>query len=559
MVLEKKKSWLALFIIITCLILSACNDDAEGESSKEDKNSDGESAAEQVLNLSVASDFTSLDIAHAADAPSFDALYQISAGLMELGQDGEVVPDMAAEEPKINEDKTVYTFKIREDAKWSNGEPVTAEDFVYSWQREVDPDTAGEYAFIYSSAAIKNASEIMNPDSDLYGKVDELGIEAIDSQTLQITLEKSTPYFLSLLTFPPFYPLNEEFVESQGEEYATAPDKILYNGPFKLTEWNIGEGWVYEKNKDYWNADDVTLEKVTYKVVKDTATSVSLYQTGELDYIQINSQFIDQFHGSEELHTGDLTSDMKFLRLNQSNKALENEYIRDAIYNGFDRQELVDSLLKNGSAPAYFIVPKDWAMDSQGEDFRAKYPTINKNSVEEAQTSWEKGLEEIGETSVTLEIMIHEGDTADNIATYLQSQLEQNLPGLTININKQPYGQHLKLEGERKYDISNWGWLPDFVDPITYLDIWETDAPYNRTGFSNPEYDTLIDKANNLGSKPEKRWEALQEAEKILMEDASVVPIYQSARAYLVKPHVKNLLPRNYGPTIDFRHASIEK
>ncbi|MGY0692192.1 peptide ABC transporter substrate-binding protein [Virgibacillus sp. FSP13] len=559
---SKKMGWFILHImVLTGIVLSACSNETGNESQSnndtQSESGDPELADSQVLNLYAKTDFTSLDSAHASDAPSFDALYQISSGLIGFSKDGNFVPDLAADEPKVNEDKTVYTFTLRDGIKWSNGEPITAEDFVYAWQREVNPDIAGEYAFIFSSANIKNATKIMNKDSDIFGQVEKLGIEAIDQQTVKITLEKPTPYFVSLLSFPPFYPLNEEFVEGQGSEYATEVDKILYSGPFKMTEWNHGEGWVYEKNENYWDAENVTLEKVNYKVVENTSTLVSLFQSGELDYVEVDAQYITQFKGSEELHTGELTSDMKFLRLNQANEALENENIRDAIYNGFDREVLVNSLLQDGSASARYIVPKDWAMDSEGNDFRSKYQNINNLSLEEAEKSFQKGLEEIGKNSVTLDIMIHEGDMTEKVATFLQSQLEENLPGLKININKQPYGQHLKLEGERKYDISQWGWLPDYLDPITYLDIWLTDGPFNRTGFSNSEYDGLIDKANNLGLKPKERWKTLQEAEKMLLEDASIVPLYQSARAYVKKQYVTDLIPRNYGPTVDFRYAHI--
>lgn len=566
---QKRKHWLTLMAIMATfvLLLAACGGNDKPEDSgntgedngSETTGDDVSSDVEQVLNLSTTADFTSLDIHHASDAPSFDALYQIGAGLIGFDEEGNFIPNIAADEPEVNDDLTVYTFTIRDDAEWENGDPVTADDFVYSWKRAVNPDTAAEYAFIYESAEILNAAEIMNPDSDLYGEVDELGIEALDEKTVQVTLEKATPYFVTLMSFPPFYPLNEEFVEGLGDDYATSVDNLLSNGPFKLTDWHIGEGWTFEKNETYWNADDVKMETVHYKLVQDAATRVNLYQTGDLDYAELNAQFIQQFKDSDELHLGELTTDMKFMRLNNEHEALANQNIRTAIYNGFDRATLVDSLLQNGSEPAYYVVPKDWAFDENGDDFRAKYPEINKMSVEEAQELFEKGLEEIGESEVTIDIMFGESDTNEKIVTYLQSQLEENLPGLTINLDKQPYGQHLKLEGEQKYDISYWGWLPDFLDPVTFLDIWLTDGPFNRTSFSNEDFDDLIKQANELGDKPAERWEALQEAEKILFEDASVVPVFQSARAYVQKPGVNDLFPRNYGPTVDFRYAYISE
>lgn len=558
----RRKNYFYVIVLAFTLLLAACSDNGDNKKENGDtktgdtKESEGKS--EQVLNLSGTADFTSLDIHHASDAPSFDALYQIGAGFMTFDKEGNFIPNMAAEEPTANDDFTVYTFTIRDDAQWSNGEPVTANDFVYAWKRAVNPDTASEYSFIFESASILNAANIMNPDSELYGQVDELGIKALDEKTVEVTLEKSTPYFVTLMSFPTFYPLNEDFVEGAGDKYATSVDNLLFNGPFELVEWKIGDGWTYEKNEKYWNADDVRLETVHYKLVQDAATRVNLYTTGQLDVADVNAQFIKQFENSNELVTGELISDMKFMRLNNQHEALANQNIRSAIYNAFDRKEMIDSLLKNGAKPARYVVPSNWAFDKNGADFRDKYPQINEKTVEEAQEAWKKGLEEIGKTEVSIDIMFGESDTNEKIVTYLQAQLEGNLPGLTINLDKQPYGQHLKLEGEQKYDISYWGWVPDFLDPITYLDIWITDGPFNRTGFSSLEYDGLIEKANALGDDPAARWTALQDAEKVLFDDASLVPIFQNARSYVQKTYVKDLIPRSYGPTYDYRFAYIE-
>lgn len=562
MLIQKKKNILFTIVVMTTLILVlvACGNNKGQENSSND-NGDNDSKSpdkvEQVLHLSTTADFTSLDIHHASDEPSFNALYQIGEGLIGFDKEGNFIPAVAADEPEVNDDLTEYTFTIRDNAVWENGDPVTADDFVYAWKRAVHPDTASEYAFIYESANILNAKQIMDPDSDLYGKVDELGIQALDEKTIEITLEKATPYFLSLMSFPPFYPLNEEFVENLGDDYATTVENLLANGPYKLTEWNIGEGWTFEKNETYWNSDDVNLEQVHFKIVQDTATRVNLYKTGELDHAILSAQYIQQFKDSDDLHLGELTAGMSFMRLNNEHEALSNKNIRNAIYNAFDRTTLIDSLIQNGSSPAYYVTPKDWAFDENEEDFRAKYPEINKKSLEEAQDLWEKGLQEIGKSEVTIDITFNESDLNEKVVTFLQSQFEENLPGLKINLDKQPYGQHLKLEQEMKYDISYWGWAPDFLDPITYLDIWVTDGPFNNTGFSNEDFDNSIQKANNIGNEPEKRWELLQDAEKILLEDASVVPILQDAQVYVTKPEVHDLIIRNYGPSVDFRYTYI--
>ncbi|GAA0606163.1 peptide ABC transporter substrate-binding protein [Virgibacillus siamensis] len=568
--MKNKKRTIVLLTITLLLItfLYACsgndsesskNNNQENDESQPANNSQPALAEDQVLNLTSSADFTSLDPHHASDAPSFDALYQIRSGLVTLDENGEVVPDMAASLPKVSKDGTVYTFTLKDDIVWSNGDPVTAQNFVYAWRREVDPKTAGEYAFIYKSANIKNAAKIRDKNSDMYGKEKKIGIEAVNERKLKITLEKPTPYFLDLLTFPPFYPLNQEFVEKQGDKFAMEPENMLFNGPFKLKKWNHGVGWTFVNNEKYWNADEVKLEKVNYKVLKQQNTAANVYKSGSLDFLKLSSDYIQLFEDSGELHTGELTAEIHFIRLNQKHEALANEHIRDAIYNSLNREGLVDVLVKTGAEPARYVVPKDFAKGPDGKDFRSKNPSINKMSLEEAQKSWKKGLQQIGKEKVEIGLMIGDTDTNATIAEFYANQLEENLPGLTVTINRQPYKSHLELEGNRKYDMSKWGWLPDYRDPMTFLDLWVTDAPFNRTGYSNPEFDALIKKAKNLGHKPKKRWELLQKAEKILLEDAAIVPTHQAAAAYVKKPYVKHIIVRNYGPTVDWTYARVLK
>ncbi|HEX6923609.1 MAG TPA: ABC transporter substrate-binding protein, partial [Bacillales bacterium] len=258
--MKGKSKWSLLFglVLVLSMFLAACSGGGEetgtsqtdsGGSSEESggqsggTEGNGESggsglAEEQVLHLAASSDIPSLDIHHATDALSFASDYEIRSGLMRLSTEGKPVPDMAAGMPKVSDDKTVYTFTIREDAVWSDGKPVKAQDFVYSWKREVNPETGGGYAYIYSSANVKNSEKIMDKESGMFGKVDKLGIKALSDKKLQITLSEPTPYFLSLMTFPPFFPLRQDIVEKYGEDYATDPDKMLYNGAFVMTEWN---------------------------------------------------------------------------------------------------------------------------------------------------------------------------------------------------------------------------------------------------------------------------------------------------------------------------------
>ncbi|HEX7064138.1 MAG TPA: ABC transporter substrate-binding protein, partial [Bacillales bacterium] len=260
---------------------------------------------------------------------------------------------------------------------------------------------------------------------------------------------------------------------------------------------------------------------------------------------------------SEGFHTK-ATATIGIMRLNREREALTNNHIRDALYNAFSRKKLTKFILKDGSEPAFYFVPKNFAKGPEGKDFRVKYPTINKMSDKEMMAAWKKGLEEIGKDSLTFELMIRNNSTTEKVGTFVASQLEKNLPGLTININKQPSGQFLKLEKGQQYDISLSYWIPDYKDPMTYLGMWVTGNSANRSGYSNSKYDALIQKAKHLGQKPKKRWEIMQKAEKVLLEDVGFIPVYQYGKIYVQKPYVKHITQRMLSD-IDWTRAKVLK
>lgn len=570
--MKKKRKWplfLALILMMS-LFLSACSGGGQdkgknapgghqNKTSKSAKSAHSNLAATQVLHLASDGDISTMNVHHATDGVSLRALEEVRSGLIRLNVKGKPIPDMAASMPKVSKNQTVYTFTLRKNAKWSNGDPVTAQDFVYSWRKEVNKDTAAEYAYIFESAGLKNAAKIMDTHSNLYNKVDKLGIKALGKHKLQITLERPIPFFLSLLSFPTFFPVDQKVAEKYGKSYAIEPGKMVYNGPFIMTSWNHGEGWAFKKNPKYWDADHIHLQKVQYKIAKTISTRIKLYQSGQLDFTDLNSDYITQFKGKPDLHTGVLGPSTVFLRLNEQNPALKNKDIRDAIYNAIDREKLVKYLLKDGSSPAYYFVGKDFAKLPDGKDFRSAYPTINKHSLKWAKNKWNEGLKKIGKHSINLELMTYDNSTNKNIAQYISAQLKKHLPGIKITINTQPLSQFLHLVSSGHYDISLGSWGPDYPDPMSDLDMWVTGGPFNETGYSNKEYDKLIHKAKHLGAQPAKRMKVMQKAEKILLEDAPVVPLYQPAFAYLQKPYVKQFLVDRPGPNDDWTYAYIAK
>ncbi|MFC4619183.1 peptide ABC transporter substrate-binding protein [Camelliibacillus cellulosilyticus] len=552
----------SIFICLICafgLVLTACASNG-GKNTDDQTTSKGSGlASKQVLNMASDGDISTMNLFHATDGVSLRALEEVQSGLMRLNVKGKPVPDMAAAMPKVSNNETVYTFKIRPNAKWSNGDPVTAQDFVYSWRKTLSKDTASEYAYIFTSAAVKNAAAISDPKSKLYNQVDQLGIKALDKQTLQITLERPTPFFLSLLSFPPFFPADQKVVEKYGDGYAVEPDKMVYNGPYTLSEWQHGTGWTFKKNPDYWDQKHIHLEQVNYKITKEVSTRTNLYTTNKIDFTDLSTDLISKFENKPDLHKGVLGKGGIFLRLNQKVPALKNKAVRNAIYNAVDRKQMTDYLLKDGSAPAYYFVAKNYMKGLDGKDFREAYPEINKHSLTWAKDQWQKGLKEVGQKKVNLELLIYEGSSNDDIAQYLKAQLEKNLSGIHIEINKQPVNQFLKKEDAGDYDIDLANWGPDYPDPMSDLEMWVSGGPFNNTGFSSKKYDDMINQAKNLGADPAKRFKVMQEAEKLLLDDAVIVPLYQPAYVYLLKPYVKQFVYTRPGPNQDWTYAYIEK
>ena len=557
----KKGPFLLTLGLLLSLFLAACGggDDAAdntGDSGGSDDAESGESSGENVLNFTNGDQIPTMDSSMATDEYAFQFLGATMEGLYRLDEDGEPVEGIAKDHEE-SDDGLTWTFELREDAEWSNGDPVTAHDFVYAWQRAVDPDTGSEYGPYMMEDVIKNASEVSKGDKD----VDELGVKAEDDYTLVVELESPIAYFESLTTFGTFLPMNEEFVEEQGDDYAQDSDSLLYNGPFVMSEWeSTSDSWVLEKNEDYWDADTVELEKMTYEVVKDPQTAVDLYESGKVDRAGLSSDLVDAYSTHEDYETIPQTS-VFHIKMNQTrNEALENENIRAAIARAFDKQAMVDEILNNGSTVSNGLIPKEFVnMPDSGEDFREVNGDMIEYDVDEAQEYWEKGLEELGTDSVELEFLAGDSETAKTSNEYLVNQLESNLEGLDLSLKQVPFEQLIDLQTDMDYDLLLTGWGPDYLDPYTFLSLWITDGGNNEMGYSNEEYDKLLKETmqGDIANDNEARYENFLEAEKILFEDAAIAPVYQKSLALLISPKVEGVFVNPFGPTYEYKWSSV--
>ncbi|EDP68277.1 oligopeptide ABC transporter, oligopeptide-binding protein [Carnobacterium sp. AT7] len=552
--MEKKKYLKLMGLSLASVsLLAACGGDSE-ESKKGTTGSDG-----QVLNLVESAELPTMDSALATDAVSFNVMNNVNEGLYRQGPDGELVLGMAAEEPKVSEDGLTYTFKIREDAVWSNGDPVTANDFVFSWRRLVNPETAAEYSYMIDGV-VKNATAILTGEM----APTELGITATDDKTLEIQLEKAVPYFESLTTLSMFFPQNEAYVTEQGDAYASDSDHVLYNGPFVLDEWDgTGLSWVMNKNEDYWDADAVELDAVNIDVIKETSTALNLYDTGSIDRMILSGDYVQTQQGNPDLKTQP-TSTVAYLKFNQERNgeetALANENIRKAIAMAFDKQAYVDTVLQNGSIPANGLVPESLAVDpATGEDYREQNGDLLKFDKKQAQEYFAKGLQELGVDSLSLEILSDDTENAKKSIEFLQGQLTQNLPGLEITLRNVPFKVRLDANSNQDYDIQLSLWGADYADPINFLELFQSENGNNKSGYNSADYDALIESAQTNVTDLDSRWEDMLDAEKVLMDDAGIAPIYQRAYAVLEKDYVKDFTTYLVGAEWSLKWTSVTK
>lgn len=555
-----KKSKFYLFTVLTlalALVLSAC-----GTGDKKESASKGSSSADQVLNMIEPTEIPTGDPTLATDSASFIVIGQTMEGLYTLNDKDLPVPAIADGKPEVSKDGTVYTFKLRKDAKWANGEPVTANDFVFSWRRAVDPNTGAQYAYMFADV-VKNASAIMEGKA----KPEDLGVKAIDDNTLEVTLEQPVPYLDSLLAFGTFVPLNEKFVKEKGDKFGTNSDNMLANGPFKLAKWDgTGLTWKYEKNDKYYDKDAVKLKEINVQVSKTPNTAVNLYNTGKVDRTgALSAEYAKQYANSKDA-VKMVESSSWYLKFNQLRNGKEtplaNVNIRKGLAMAFDKKAYTETVLSNGSFPSNGLVPKGVAKDPSGEkDFRDESGDLSTYDPKQAKEYWEKGLKELGVKSLELELLSDDTENAKKTSEFFQDQLQKNLPGLKVKLTNVPFKIRLQKQDQQDYDIQMAGWGADYLDAMTYLDLFVTNGGNNKAGYSNKKYDQLINDAKvKYANDPEKRWEVLLEAEKILIqEDAAIAPIYQRGHLTLTQPYVKNFEEHLFGPDYTMKNTYIEK
>jgi len=531
------------FVKGAALVLTAAAIFGLASCSKKDAKESKASAKSNVLNVMIEVEVESLDPQQATDGTSFEVIANYTDGLKQLAGDGSAIDALCASQT-VSADGLTYTFKIRDDAFWSNGDPVTADDFVFGWQRAVDPKIASEYSYMMSDIGqIKNSFEIIE------GKlpVTDLGVTAVDAKTLKVELIVPVSYFDSLLYFPTFYPVNRKFYESVGDNFGTSASTVLSNGAFILKDYQpAAVSFSLVKNEKYYDAAKVKLDGLNYQVLKDSQQALMAYQNGTLDIVKLSGDQVDQIKDDPEFVAIGAGYLWYMSPMMDKVPELANLNLRKALSYAIDRESIVKNVVKDGSMASYTAVPAEFAYNYKGEDFtvtQKEFPELCDSNVAKAQEFYAAAKAELGKDSFTFEMIVDDTTVQQNVAAVIKEQLEKNLPGIKLNLRVEPKKQRVQDMQDGTFEIGLTRWGPDYADPMTYLGMWVTNNSNNYGLWSSPEYDTLIEKCvtGEYAQKADERWATMKAAEKIVLEDAVIFPLYQQADACMVKASVKNI------------------
>ena len=501
-------------------------------------------------------DIVGMDSTVVDDAMSFNAITAITDGLTTVDVKGNTIPGIAKSWDVSNNGLT-YTFHLR-DAKWANGDDVTAQDFVYSWHRIIK--NAGNYAYMLGSegASIKNADSLIDLGTTATDEqLNTLGIKATDDKTVVVDLEKNVPYFVGLMSFPCYFPQNQKFVEKCGKNYATKPEYILGNGAYKMTKWIKGNKATFTKNDKYYDAKSVKTKNLEMYLVQDPKTAAQNFGNGKVDYATINSTLVDKYKGKDTfkaIREGYLA----YLICNFKADTTANKNLRHALSYAINRKDLCDNILKDGSQPATGFVPAQLCKSPSGKDFREESGKYVDYDVKKAQEYLDAAKKELGTDTITVDLLYGTDESPmDTFAEYLQGSFTK-LKGLKVNMVATVKKDRIyNREASGNFQIACTRWAPDYADPTTFLNVLASSNSNNYGKWENAQYNSLLKQAQNE-TDVNKRWNELLEAEKVMMDDMPNIPVVQTGTAALQAKNVKGLVHNTVSTPYVFKYVTLK-
>ena len=507
-----------------------------GEDDTQEDDVSAPPAAEGVkLNLSISEPISTVDPAMANSMWSQQMINLTNQGLMMFGADGGVTYGLA-DSYTVSDDGMTYTFHIRDDAFWSNGDKVTAFDFLYSWQRVTDPANAAPCAYALGATGVVNGFAVAYGGADL----STLGISAPDESTFIVTIDAPRSYFLYLLALASYLmPVSEAYVNSVGDQFGLDMNNYLACGPYVFSEWEVGgTSYTFVKNENYWDKDSVTCDEITWSVITDTTQQMMAWDNGTLDMASLSGDYVAKYKNDPGLYVADMAA-MFYVTFNHNDANIGNENLRLALSYAIDKQAIVDGILNNGSRAANYILPETFAIDSKGVYFRDNigHPEYNAMDKAKAVEYWEAAKAELGVEALTLDFLYNEDSVLALVSAFLQSEWQNALPGLTVNLVQTTYNDRLDRMSKQDYQFGLTRWFADYPDASTYIDMFVTDAQMNYGKYSNAEYDAMHARVNGeLALDEQGRIDAFKDMEAIFLGEAGICPLYQLAACSLRNP-----------------------
>ena len=540
-IFEKSKNKLVFYIlsVIALIYIAGCSPSSSKPAS-----------TEQLIRYNIGAEPATLDPALSSGMTEQTVANALLEGLVRLDQDGLPAPGMA-KSWDVSPDYKTYTFHLRE-CSWSNGEPLTAGDFVYAWLRALSPETACPYAyqlFYLVNGKEFNSGEVTDPSS--------VGVRAEGKDRLVVNLKDPVPYFLSLTAFPTLFPVPENVVSRDPAGWLRAPEGLVCNGPFKLTAWEHNKQILLAKNNQYWDRENVKLEKLIITLVDDSNTELAMFEKGQIDIAETPPyREIERLAESGLLKLSpDLSNE--YYMFNTEVKPFDQVLVRKALSLAIDRESLVTNLIKSGEKAAYAFVPPGVEGPAPGRDFRSHgekliggfNPAVAKGLLAEAGFPEGRGFPKI-------KVLLDNNQNHKAVAEAITGMWLEHL-GVQSEIAEQEYRVYLNTMFRKDYQVARVGWVADYNDPMTFLDMWVTDSDNNLANWANAQYDQLIDKALGAGDRPTRN-ELMFEAEKILMNEQPVIPIYYYTNPYLERETIKGVIHPSFAFFADFKWAYVE-
>ena len=520
---KKKIAVLLASALAMSTALAGCSNSGSGGSSKGVE-----------LNVNVGPEPATIDPAKNSAVDGATLINHAFEGLMKLDKDNKIVEGQAAKY-EVNKDETVYTFTLREGIKWSDGEQVKAEDFVYAWQRLVDPKTGADYNYMIDM--VKNANEIMAGKK----KPKELGIKALDEKTVEVTLTTPTPYFLEVCAFPATFPVRKDIVEANADTWSTDPKTYIGNGPYVLKSWEHQSKMTYVKNENYYDLKKLGPDTINFVLMEDKNTMLSAYKNNEILFADdLPSEEIDAMKDKGLVIEKQLGT--YFLSINVKKEGLDNVKVREALSLALDRDYIVEKVAKGGQIPADSFVTTGLT-DADGktefhENAKKWYDAKDyKGNVEKAKKLLKEAGYENGKGLPSIELMCNPGH--EPIMEAVQNMWKENL-GLNVTISSQDWNVFLETRKEGDFQVARDGWLGDYNDPISFIDMWITGGGNNNAQWSNKEYDKIVSEIKSTTDSKE-RYAKMHEAEDLLAKDMPIIPIYYYTDLYLISDKLEGM------------------